>query len=118
MTEKNFKDNVVDIEELKEIMDGDMELIQDCFAEFAQDFPGAFDEIKSAVIENNGMQLDASAHKLKGTLRYLAAGAAADAAYALELSGKSNDMKDIDNKLETLGKECKRLIDFINNFKG
>ncbi len=118
MTLENLGSDVVNIQELKEIMDGDMELIRDCFADFAQNFPGDFDEIKSAVIEKNGSRLDASAHKLKGTLRYLAAERAADAAYALESSGKSNDMNGIENKLETLNHECRKLLEFISHFKG
>jgi HPt (histidine-containing phosphotransfer) domain-containing protein len=115
---ENFKNKAVNIKELKEIMDGDMDLIKDCFADFVQDFPGAFAEIKKAAIEKDGSKLDASAHKFKGTLRYLAADAASDAAYALELSGKSNNMKGIEDKLEKLNNECKKLIDFINNFNG
>ncbi len=118
MTSENLKKDIVNIEELKEIMDGDMELIKDCFADFVQEFPKAFDEIKTAVIEKDGIKLDGSAHKLKGTLRYLAAEAAADAAYSLEFSGKSNDMKGVEEKLERLNSECGKLLDFINNFNG
>ncbi|OGR59743.1 MAG: hypothetical protein A3J80_08335 [Desulfobacula sp. RIFOXYB2_FULL_45_6] len=117
MTSENPEKDIVSIEELKEIMDGDMELIQDCFADFTQDFPETFNEIKSAVIEKDGAKLDAAAHKLKGTLRYLAAERAANAAYSLEISGKSNDMQGIQDKLETLNHECKKLLEFISNFK-
>lgn len=117
MTAENSENNVVNIDELKEIMDGDMELIRDCFEDFVQDYPEAFDEIKNAVIEKDGSKLDSSAHKLKGTLRYLAAEPAAEAAYALESSGKSNDMNGIEEKLEKLNKECARLLDFIGSFK-
>ncbi len=118
MTTDNPESNVVDIQELKEIMDGDLELIRDCFTDFVQDYPGAFDEIKDAVAKKDGQKLDSAAHKLKGTLRYLAAGPAAEAAYALETSGKSNDLNGIEDKLETLNKECSRLLNFISNFKG
>jgi len=118
MMPENPENDIVNIKELKEIMDGDMELIRDCFTDFAQDFPGDFDDIKRAAMEKNGPKLNASAHKLKGTLRYLAAEKAADAAYSLELSGESNNMKGVDDKLETLNHECGKLLDFIHNFKG
>ena len=118
MTPENLGNDVVNIKELKEIMDGDIELIRDCFAAFVQDYSAVFDEIKSAVIEKDGSKLDASAHKLKGTLRYLAAERAADAAYALESSGKSNDMNGIENKLETLNHECRKLLEFISRYEG
>lgn len=106
----------VNIEELKEIMDDDLELIQDCFAEFVQDWPQSYVEIRGAVLENNARQLDESAHKLKGTLRYLAAEAAADAAYALEAAGKENNLENAQDKLETLKNECRKVVDYINHF--
>ncbi|MCP3874073.1 MAG: Hpt domain-containing protein [Desulfobacteraceae bacterium] len=106
----------VDIKELNEIMADDMELIQECFSEFIQDWPGAYVEIKSAILEKNAQKLNESAHKLKGTLKYLAAEPAANAAYSLEAAGKEKDMADIDNKLLNLKDKCQSLIDYINNF--
>ena len=110
-------DTVVNLEELKEIMDNDMELIQDCFADFLQDWPGVFAEINAAVLAKDAHKLDTSAHKLKGTLRYLAAAPAADAAYALESAGKNCDMEAVETKLSSLKNECQKLIDYIHNFK-
>nr|NJM03853.1 Hpt domain-containing protein [Desulfobacula sp.] len=112
------ENDVVNIEELKEIMDGDMELIRDCFTDFAQNFPQDFDEIKHAAMAKDGPKLNASAHKLKGTLRYLAAEKAADAAYRLELSGKSNELENLEGRLETLNHECGKVLEFIRTFKG
>lgn len=108
--------DVVNIKELKEIMDDDMELIHDCFADFIQDWPQLYVQIKGAILEKDAKTLDATAHKLKGTLRYLAAQPAADAAYAIEAAGKENDLKDVENKLETLRNECQRLVDYIKTF--
>jgi HPt (histidine-containing phosphotransfer) domain-containing protein len=107
----------IDLNELKEIMDNDMELIHDCFSDFINDMPQIYEEIKKAVLEKNAQELDASAHKLKGTLRYLAADAAANAAYDIEAAGKENKLKNLDDKLETLKTECKKVTDYINNFK-
>lgn len=109
-------DDVVNLVELKEIMDDDMELIQDCFNDFIKEWPAQYVEIKGAVLDKNGQKLDESAHKLKGTLRYLAAEDAADAAYALETAGKDNDLTAVDEKLETLKSQCQRLVDYIRNF--
>ncbi|OGQ92983.1 MAG: hypothetical protein A3J85_06315 [Desulfobacula sp. RIFOXYA12_FULL_46_16] len=118
MTPETPENAVINIEDLKDIMGGDMELIQDCFTDFVQDFPRDFEGIKNAVIEKNGIKLNAAAHKLKGTLRYLAAERAVDAAYVLELAGKSNHMEGIEDKLEALNRECRKILAFINGFKG
>jgi HPt (histidine-containing phosphotransfer) domain-containing protein len=117
MISESPENAVINIEDLKDIMGGDMELIQDCFTDFVQDFPRDFDGIKNAVIEKNGIKLNAAAHKLKGTLRYLAAEKAANAAYVLELAGKSNHLEGIEDKLETLNRECEKLLAFISSFK-
>ena len=117
MSGTNNSDEAVDIEELKEIMDNDMELIQDCFAEFIQDWPTLYGEIKDAILEKNAQKLNAAAHKLKGTLRYLAAESAAAAAYALESAGNENNFEGVDTFLSTLKNECRRLVAYIENFK-
>lgn len=109
-------DDVVNLKELKEIMDDDLELIQDCFADFISEWPEQYIEIKGAVMEKNAGKLDEAAHKLKGTLRYLAAEPAAEAAYALEAAGKDNDMAGVEEKLNALENECKKLVDYINQF--
>jgi len=112
-----MSDPVIDLNELKEIMDYDMELIQDCFSSFIDDMPQIFEEIEKAVLEKNTQELDASAHKLEGSLRYLAAESAAEAAHDIETAGKENKLKDLDGKFETLKNECRKVTDYINNFK-
>lgn len=109
-------DRVVNLEELKEIMDDDMELIQECFADFIKDWPHLYVQIKGAVLEKDAQKLDAAAHKLKGTLRYLAAASAADAAYDVETAGKENNMAGVEDKLTTLKNECQKLVDYIKTF--
>ncbi len=107
---------VVDMDELKEIMDNDMELIQDSFADFLSDLPGLLGEMKNAVTQKDPEQMNASAHKLKGTLRYLAAEPAAAAAMVIESAGKNYDLDNLDAKLMNLEKDCGKVIDFIKSF--
>lgn len=116
MSNQESSDNVINLNELKEIMDDDMELIEDCFAEFLKDWPISYVEIKTAISENNAADLDSAAHKLKGTLRYLAAEPAAEAAFALEVAGKNNEMNGIEDKLSQLKSQCSLVVDYINNF--
>lgn len=116
MPDSNKHNLVVDMDELKEIMDNDIELIQDCFADFLSDWPGLLGEIQNAVAQKNYEQMNASAHKLKGTLKYLAAEPAATAATAIESAGKNHDMDNLDAKLLNLENECGQVIDFIKSF--
>lgn len=107
---------VIDLDELKEIMDNDMELIQECFAEFLIDYPGLIGDIKTAVAAENFEDIDNSAHKLKGTLRYLAAESAATAAQTVEAAGKHQDPEGLQEKLSALEDECRNVILFIDEF--
>ncbi|MFH2061140.1 MAG: Hpt domain-containing protein [Pseudomonadota bacterium] len=117
MSISNDSDNAVNIDELKEIMDNDMELIQECFTEFVRDWPMVYVQIKGAILEKKPDILDEAAHKLKGTLRYLAAQNAAQAAFTLESAGKNNDLSGVEAKLSTLKDECQKVIKYIQEFK-
>jgi hypothetical protein len=69
----------LDMDELKEIMDNDMDLIQECFEDFLSDCPLLLEDIKNAIGQKDFQQIEESAHKLKGGLKYLAAGSAVNA---------------------------------------
>ncbi len=117
ISESNSNSTAVDIKELKEIMDDDMELIEECFTDFVQDWPLLYVQIKTAMMGKNSKELEKTSHKLKGTLRYLAAENAAQAAHALESAGQNNAFDGIDAKLESLKGECQKVIGYIQNFK-
>lgn len=116
MSSPNDPADAVNIEELKEIMDDDMELIRECFTEFVKDWPLLYVQIKGAAMEKDGQVLDETAHKLKGTLKYLAAEDAANAALMMESAGRDNDFQEIDTKLDTLKNECQKVIEYIRGF--
>ena len=96
-----MSDPAIDIKELKEIMDDDMELIQDCFTDYIQDWPQIYEEIKKAALEKNSKTLNESAHKLKGELKYLAAPFATDAAHILNQPAGKTGWKISRAKLKT-----------------
>ena len=117
MPDSNKENMVVDMEELNEIMDHDMELIQDCFSDFLTDLPRLLAEIQTAISNKNCESMDESAHKLKGTLKYLAAESAANAAMAVEKAGRNYDLDNLDEKFSTLETECHKLTEFIKQFQ-
>ena len=72
--------------------------------------------IQDAVFQKNFERIKTSAHKLKGTLKYLAAEPAASAAMAIELAGCNHDMDNLNEKFLTLEKECQNIAAFIKGF--
>jgi len=107
--------NGIDMKELMEIMDNDMELLHDCYADFIETWLGFFNDIKSAVLARDALALDHAAHSFKGSLQYLAAIHAVDVVHRLELSGKSGDFSTVDEDLKILDKECQALARFMES---
>lgn len=111
-----MSDSAIDMKELNEIMDDDIELIQECFSDYIQDFPDIIQEIETAVNENAFDQIDAAAHKLKGILLYIAAPDASEAAKAVEFAGKDQDLAHINTQVASLKNECRKVAEFIDHF--
>lgn len=97
-------------------MDNDLELIQDCFADFAKESPELLNRIRQAISRQEPKTINTLAHKLKGMLIYLAAEPAANAALAIEQAGQNQNFQGIGQKFNALERECKSLGEFINEF--
>ena len=115
MTEKT---DLIDMEEILEIMDHDTELIQDCFNDFVNEYPGMLKSIAHSIATGNAQGLDSQAHKIKGSLRYLAAAKPADIASKLEQKGKKGDFEGAARLLEELSDSCEQLKTFMISYKG
>jgi HPt (histidine-containing phosphotransfer) domain-containing protein len=107
----------IDLAEVMEIIDGDKELLIECFDEFLSDMPQTLAEIQSAIEQKNTLSLDEAAHKLKGSLRYMAAAQAADVAYQLEIMGKEQNLESAGNTFKTLTYECEKVKEFMEQYK-
>jgi len=109
-------DQPIDIDEALEIMDDDDELLRECFDDFLNDMPDYLNNIKHAIELNDGVELEKAAHKLKGSLKYLAANDAADISYKLEAAGNSNTLDNTSGLFDKLYVECERLKLFITTY--
>ncbi len=108
----------IDMKELMEVMDDDTELLQECFDDFLEEADEMLAQIKGSIDNGDSEALDESAHKLKGTLKYLAAEPASDAAYELEKMGKEDDMASAASVFQTLVDECGKLKEYMKKYKG
>lgn len=107
----------IDMKEVMEILDGDKELLIECFDELLNSMPQTLAEIQSAIEQGNASSLDEAAHKLKGSLKYIAAGTAADVAHQLETMGKEENLILADNIFPTLCEECEKVQDFMERYR-
>lgn len=107
----------IDMAEVMEILDGDKELLIEGFDEFLSNLPQTLAEIQSAIEQGNASNLDESAHKLKGSLKYMAAVHAVDVAYQLEIMGKEQNLGSADDTFKTLCYECEKVKEFMKQYK-
>ena len=111
--EKIHGDAPVDMDALMEIMGDDRQLLQECLGDFVREFDVMMAAIRQAAGDQDGDALEKSAHALKGSLSYLAAKPASEAAFQLEKSGRDNDFVGLEAQLETLEQACEKLGVFI-----
>ncbi|MDY6825090.1 MAG: Hpt domain-containing protein [Thermodesulfobacteriota bacterium] len=107
----------INIDEALEVMDGDSELLLECFDDFVEDMPGMLARIRNALDQEDKAELKIACHKLKGSLRYLAAARAADLAYKLEVTDDTGDLTNADDLFVTLQGECEKIQAFVQNYK-
>jgi len=82
---------IVDIDALKERVDGDMDLLADVAGMFLARSGEALACIQHAIISQDTKALEATAHNLRGYLVSLHAGRASEVALQLEMKGRLND---------------------------
>ena len=110
--------DVIDVKEILEIMDNDIELIKECFDDFMDEYPEMLTNIRNSILSGDTEKVDALAHKLKGSLRYLAASDTADIASKLEYKGKKGNLEGAEALLEELAESCEKLKAFMTSYQG
>ena len=84
---------------------GNRELFQDMVESLFDEADPLLDQMREALARGNGATLAAVAHRLKGTVVYLAAGPAADATRRVEQIGKSGALTEAARALGDLARE-------------
>lgn len=106
----------IDLDEAVDICGGDESLLRVCFKEFLDTQRNSMRDIRvSLAVEDSG-SLAASAHRLKGGLLSIAAGAGAEYARRIEKFGKNSDFPAARKVLTDLEEEMHQLADFIDNY--
>jgi len=115
--------NILNIPELEERLDGDFELFVELSELFFEDSSLLLIKIEDSINKKDSDALRKSAHTLKGAVSNFSAQKAYDAAYELEIAGKDKSFENIQEKSATLKKEIADVINAMkelilkNNFK-
>ncbi len=97
-----LQQNDWDLKELRERLDGDEEFLRELLVMFREDVRMNLEKSRRAMADCDFELLTRTAHTLKGMLRNLSMGAAAEAAGALETAARENRLGDCKQSLEKL----------------
>jgi HPt (histidine-containing phosphotransfer) domain-containing protein len=98
------------LNELMERLDGDQELLRELLVMFREDVRINLEKTRSAIGTGDYEGLSRTAHTMKGMLRNLSMGAAAETAAALEKASRENREGDSRELLEKLVKELEGIL--------
>jgi len=101
----HWKSERIDTESLKNRVDGDLDLLRDLVALFAEEAPRLLGQIEGAIERGSATELEKASHKLKGSVLQFSASAAAAAALELEQRGRSGSVAGAGPMLNTLKNE-------------
>ena len=87
-----LKSERIDAEALKNRVDGDLDLLRDLAALFAEEAPRLLGQIELAIQQGSAIELEKASHKMKGSVLQFSAAAAASAALELEQKGRSGSV--------------------------
>lgn len=99
-----------DLKELLERLDGDREFLRELLVIFREDARQNLEKSRQAMAEHDLELLTRVAHTLKGMLRNLSMGAAAETAAALETASRESRDRDSKELLEKLEKELEGIL--------
>jgi HPt (histidine-containing phosphotransfer) domain-containing protein len=99
-----------DLKELMERLDDDQELLRELLVMFRVEVRINLEKTRSAIGTGDYEGLSRTAHTMRGMLRNLSMGAAAETAAALELASRDNQQRDSKELLEKLVKELEGIL--------
>jgi len=99
-----------DLKDLMERLDGDQDFLRELLVIFQQDVRVNLQKSRAA-IENRDLEgLSRAAHTIKGMLKNLSMGAAAESAAALEKAARENSMEQSEHLLQRLSSEMEEIL--------
>ncbi len=100
---------MLDTSQALERMGGDMDLLREVAALFLDDAPNMMQAVTDAVARANAKDIERAAHSMKGCVANFGAKPAFDAALALEMAGRQNNLAEAGPLLARLEEAIGRL---------
>jgi HPt (histidine-containing phosphotransfer) domain-containing protein len=103
--------DIFDKEALNLHFSGDEELIEELLNVFESSYQETFDEMNSALKENDFDKLERAAHTLKGMVSNFFAETIRENAFKIEETARHNSLDNVENLIEVLKKDIPLLVE-------
>ena len=107
-------EQVFNLSEALEIVDGDMELLEEIASLFLEDYSAQLEQIREGIAQGDSVAVNRAAHSLKGSVANFAAKEAFEAAYRLEVLGQEGNLGDAEEAFADLDTKIKELKEALN----
>jgi len=114
--EHSALEQYVDMAELLHRVEDDRELLMELLALFQEDFPRLRDALHSAVDSKDPIQVERTAHTLKGMLANLSVKHASRLAANVEIAARTGDARRILEAMAELDREEQGLVAAVESF--
>ena len=108
-----LKGEIIDLEELIKTMNGNKNLVKECFDDFYQNQGPMLNDIRNSIDKNNPARVKESLLTFRDSVKHLSCKIIMDAAFSLDRAFANKDKILIEKQFENLYQACAKLKDFI-----
>jgi CheY-like chemotaxis protein len=107
------KGDIIHLDELLQAMNGDKQLVKECFDDFHDHYSPMLSDIRSGIDKNDTARVKASLLTFRDSVKQLSCKRIMDAAFALDRAFDHQNKAMIEKEFNTLYDACAELKDFI-----
>jgi HPt (histidine-containing phosphotransfer) domain-containing protein len=108
---------IVDLNELLQRLDGDLDFLEELLAMFRQEFPVLLRKLEGGIVAEDFIVAERAAHTLKGMLANLAMPEAASTARRIEMAARAHSLSDTAEALPPLQVQVLHALELVEDFR-
>ncbi len=105
----------IDLDSILELFNADLEWFKEIFELFVEKYSDRIEEIKTAILENDGKKLERTAHNFKSSVSLFKVSNIIELVLKLELMGKEEKLQDAKQTLSKLESLIKAFVAAVQN---
>ncbi|MFH2092075.1 MAG: response regulator [Pseudomonadota bacterium] len=108
-----IKDDIIDLDELIQTMNGDKNLVKECFDDFLNNHGPMLNNIRTGIDKSDNAQVKAALLTFRDSVKHLSCKMIMDAAFSLDRAHAANNETQVEKEFTRLYESCEQLKNFI-----